>query len=62
MKIRKCDIGKRCVVKYDISGYVNAMLLGKIPSGWRVYIFTDQIVDTVDADQIIEIRDMVPPR
>lgn len=63
MQTKKSDIGKLCVIEYDDIGRVDALLLDKNELGFQqVYVFALKLVDTIDADQIIEIGDIITPR
>lgn len=59
MKLKETDVGKRCTVEYTDVGRVDAMLLS---SDGDVFVFFDSHMDSVDADQIVEIGELISPR
>ena len=64
MKVRKYDVGKRCTVKFDDIGHVDAMILGGgvIEREWKVFVFPTETIDSVDTDHIVEIGERISPR
>jgi hypothetical protein len=68
MKIRKTDIGRQCLVKYDDVGRLEGMIIDvgdNHPISHQplieVYGFNDKTVDTVEPCQIVELGKRVVP-
>jgi hypothetical protein len=60
MKIRKRDVGKKCLVRYMDAGRVECMIVEILDTGSvRVFEFGNRSCDTVDQKQICEIGDFV---
>jgi hypothetical protein len=69
MKIRKSDIGRQVLVKYDDVGRLEGMIIGieeyETPHHFReakVFFFNDNVIDDVEMSQIVELGERVAPK
>ena len=63
MKIRKADVGRLALVKWDDIGRVECMIVDHDRCGYPVvYNFNDRKLDTLDDHkQVVEMGDFVTP-
>jgi len=63
MKIKKQDVGKQCLVKYDDVGRVEGIIVEAEPDMdyIKLFLFHDHTLVSETPDMVIEIGDYVKP-
>jgi len=63
MKVRKSDIGRLCLARWDDIGRVECMIVDHDHNGYvQVYNFSERQLDTLDCpSQIVEMGKFVTP-
>jgi len=63
MKVRKSDVGRLCMVRWDDIGRIECMVVDHDHNGYvQVYNFSDRKIETVDeSSQIVELGKFVTP-
>lgn len=62
LRIRKCDYGRYCTVRFDDTGRQDGIVLSRERDNWYyVWLFSDRRLEYVDVGQILELREHVKP-